>query len=445
MIWPLNKKQAIVLDGNNQGIVVNGSINGNIIQGSTGEYQLTQLHIPWDTQPDPALISSMLHWKSRIPPQLIGRDAEMDEMMQWAQSDFPLKMRIIHAQGGIGKTRFAFELAEKLKQQGWKAGQMLRPDAKVCYEVGEKGLLLIIDYPEEQGNALATLVKQLARMEMPKAIKLRILLLSRRDKLAELPGELDYRYDPPYALAPLNNTNDYAWQLFQSALQTMQQQHQHNKHESDPELPFTQEQFEQWLEQNSLHSRPLFILAFALHLLNQPDQHKLAGAEIIRQLVARESRRLREEANSKGMDADGFMLLKALAGITGGINKSVLEILQATPDAKVDLPTLRDLSQSSFWELKSQSIPPLQPDLLAAQLLQNELNKDYLQTGKWLYQSLIESDENRQREALDRLGRLIFDYHYTLKSQQQEAPLEKKNLIAALVQTIEANQDRCQT
>ncbi len=204
MIWPLNKKQAIVLDGNNQGIVVNGSINGNIIQGSgsTGEHQLTQLHIPWDTQPDPALIPSMLHWKSRIPPQLIGRDAEMDEMMQWAQSDFPLKMRIIHAQGGMGKPRFAFELAEKLNQQGWKAGQMLQPDAKVCYEVGEKGLLLIIDYPEEQGNALAILVKQLARMEMPKAIKLRILLLSRRDKLAELPGELAYRYDPPHALAP---------------------------------------------------------------------------------------------------------------------------------------------------------------------------------------------------------------------------------------------------
>lgn len=99
MIWPLNKKQAIVLDGNNQGIVVNGSINGNIIQGSTGEHQLTQLHIPWDSQPDPALIPSMLHWKSRIPLQLIGRDAEMDEMMRWAQSDFPLKMRIIHAQG----------------------------------------------------------------------------------------------------------------------------------------------------------------------------------------------------------------------------------------------------------------------------------------------------------------------------------------------------------
>lgn len=343
----------------------------------------------------------------------------------------------------MGKTRFAFELAEKLKQQGWKAGQMLQPDAKVCYEVGEQGLLLIIDYPEEQGNALATLVKQLARMEMPETIKLRILLLSRRDKLAGLPGELDYRYDPPYALAPLNNTNDFAWQLFQSALQTMQQEQK--EHESDPELPLTQAQFEQWLEQNSLHSHPLFILAFALHLLNYPDQHKLAGADIIRQLVARESRRLREEANSKGMDADGIMLLKALSGITGGINKSVLEILQTTSEAEVDLPTLRSLSQSSLWDQQSLSIPPLQPDLLAAQLLQNELDKDYLQTGKWLYQSLLESDENRQREAIDRLGRLIFDYHYTFKSQQQESSREKIDLVAALVQTIGANQQCCQT
>ena len=223
------------------------------------------------------------------------------------------------------------------------------------------------------------------------------------------------------------------------------QQHQQKEHESDLELPLTQEQFKQWLEQNSLHSRPLFILAFALHLLNQPEQHKLIGAEIIKSLVERESRRLREEAKSKDMDADGIMLLKALAGITGGINKTVLETLQKTPDAEVDLPILRDLSQSSLWDQKSLSIPPIQPDLLAAQLLQNELGRDYLQAGKWLYQSLIENDKNRQREAIDRLGRLIFDYHYTLNSQQQESHYQKTDLMTALVQTIEANQESCQT
>ena len=451
--------QGISIGGDNQGVVVNGSVKGNIIIGQDGtQHPLSQLHINWNRTPDPENIASMLKWDSRIPQQLIGRDAEMEEFLQWASSNFQLKFRILHAQGGMGKTRFAFELAEQLIQQGWNAGEMLQLDSRCTYRLGNgeqdnKGLLLIIDYPEEKGNAIKTLIEELAHLQLPEHARLRILLLSRRAELTGIPGKLEAKYDLPYELLPLNASadkttstqTDYAWQLFQSALHTMQSLQQASKPKADSIL--TEASFQHWLKTDPLHKLPLFILAFARHLLDHPEDTQLQGAAIIRALVQRETRRLREEAEAKGLNpnsVDGILLLKALAGITGGIDRATLEQLRRTENPEVTLPAFNSqLTESTLWDSETQSIPALQPDLLAAELLQSELNKDHLQAGKWLFQCITQASQasqisqtknnsdKTQQQALERLIRLISDDQMVLKNQQTTP------LITALVGYIE--------
>ncbi|MCK5919323.1 MAG: hypothetical protein KAG66_00175, partial [Methylococcales bacterium] len=387
------------------------------------------------------------------------------ELTHWANTHHQLKLRVIHAQGGMGKTRFAFELADQLRQQGWQAGEMPNLDSRATWHLGNKGLLLIIDYPEEKGSDISTLIDDLAQLELPENARLRILLVSRRAELPELPGKLEANYDPAYELKPLdtqnshsnndakNHVNNYAWALFQSAsraMQKLQQQgEQQSKQQDKKQGLISEQQFQDWLASDALHTRPLFILAFARHLIDSPEQTRLQGANIIKALVQRETRRLRQEAEKKGLDADAIMLLKALAGISGGINRTTLEKLHATPDPDVKLPKLNaTLTQSTLWDDDSHSIPALEPDLLAAELLQSELDKEHLQAGKWLYQVIsIRSDDdddnasandnNSQQQALERLIRLISDERNVLKNQQNTAP------ITALQDYVRGHSERC--
>lgn len=165
--------------------------------------------------------------------------------------------------------------------------------------------------------------------------------------------------------------------------------------------------------------------------MDSPHQTRLQGAKIIKALVQRETHRLRDEARKKGLDDNavaGLLLLKALAGITGGIDRETLEKLQATPKPEVTLPALDiTLTQSTLWDSDSRSIAALEPDLLAAELLQSELDKDHLQAGKWLFHAIVDDDKNTQQQALDRLIRLVFDDWTVLKNQPHTPPIDALN------------------
>ncbi|MCU7921527.1 MAG: hypothetical protein KZQ88_02355, partial [Candidatus Thiodiazotropha sp. (ex Dulcina madagascariensis)] len=320
--------RAIVM-GDNHGIIVTGTVDGDVNLTIAGT-PLVELHQPWLIKPDPDNTAALLTWKSRIPKTLYGRDTEMAELLRWAQSDYPLKVRLIYGEGGVGKTRLAFELAARLAEKpGWLAGQVKAPDDLVAYPLGDEGTLLIIDYPEEKEKAVRTFIQRLARMEEPQGIKLRILLLARRKAASALAEDLTDRRDEPLRLSRLTeDQNEQAWRLFRAGWETVQKCR--NQDTTTP--PLAQGAFLDWLASNRLHRRPLFILAFALHLSDQPEATRLHGPAIIRTLVDREIHRLRREIDGFNrmhvetgephIQPEAIVLLKALAGVTGRLDRS---------------------------------------------------------------------------------------------------------------------------
>ncbi|MYI79725.1 MAG: tetratricopeptide repeat protein, partial [Holophagales bacterium] len=59
--------------------------------------------------------------------ELVGRDAELGALWDWLQSDSRISVRVLTGDSGLGKTRLALELVDRLKEKGWRAG-FLEPE-----------------------------------------------------------------------------------------------------------------------------------------------------------------------------------------------------------------------------------------------------------------------------------------------------------------------------
>lgn len=113
-----------------------------------------------------------------------GRQALLDDFLEWCSHDRPVSMRTLVGQGGAGKTRFAYELYARLrKQSGWGAYflRFLKNEAKeadLWREVKSKNALIIADYASDGAQPLADLLRPLSD-SAPAGRKIRVLLLAR--------------------------------------------------------------------------------------------------------------------------------------------------------------------------------------------------------------------------------------------------------------------------
>jgi hypothetical protein len=163
------------------GCVIVGGNSGIVYQIYDGGALPEPPSLPWDADlpsAGPFEIFNLLRWSSRLSRQLIGRDREKQELLDWAGSGAGLRIRLLTGPGGAGKTRLAAELAESLHQAGWHAG-LTWLENSVPRPLSAKGLLLIIDYPEEWRAQIRVLLQSAARIEALPA-PVRVLLLSRR-------------------------------------------------------------------------------------------------------------------------------------------------------------------------------------------------------------------------------------------------------------------------
>ena len=102
----------------NGGLVNTGVIRGNVVIVN-GERYAFSVSIPWVRSPELENVGSLLTWQSRVPHKLYGRDAEFEELHHWASEvtgnePTDIRVRVVYGDGGAGKTRLAFELAERL-------------------------------------------------------------------------------------------------------------------------------------------------------------------------------------------------------------------------------------------------------------------------------------------------------------------------------------------
>ena len=107
------------------GCIVVGGNSGIVYQVYNGGELREPPSLPWDNDlpaAGPFEIFNLLRWNSRLSPQLIGRESEKQDLLDWAHGGRDLRIRLLTGPGGAGKTRLAAELSESLRQAGWQAG-----------------------------------------------------------------------------------------------------------------------------------------------------------------------------------------------------------------------------------------------------------------------------------------------------------------------------------
>ena len=93
-------------------------------------------------------VATLLDWQYHLAP-FIGREQQLRQLHDWLDSPSDRSIQLIYGDGGAGKTRLAFHFVQEILEKGWQAGQ---PDRNIAgnWVGGDKGVLLIIDYPEER-------------------------------------------------------------------------------------------------------------------------------------------------------------------------------------------------------------------------------------------------------------------------------------------------------
>lgn len=399
-------KRGVVLT-NNWGNVLTGDIKGNVVIVNGEQFPLS-LHIPKLDDPVPENIGSMLTWRSRIPSRLYGRDSEINELIRWCEEPHVLRVRILHGEGGAGKTRLAFEVAEALRSNGWEAGQLLDPMHATSFRASEIGTLLIVDYPEQHPAAIDKLLRALRDGE-PGNNRIRILFLSRNVKAIEsnISEKIEAIRSPSIELKPFSSA-DVAWDLFYDAWTTMAAV---RKRPGD--LRLSKPQFTEWLNISSSHSQPLIIIAFALNLLYDETATKLTRFEILMRLIARERSRLSDGLKTHNVQLEGALLLVAMAAIPGSISSSEINDMRCvTAPPGLIVPSALEMRRTPLW--KNEFIRELQPDVLASFFFYSivtEMLGDSRSIGEWSWKALTIGHGSKEELArrLTRLGHLSMD------------------------------------
>jgi len=100
---------------------------------------------------------------------------------------------LIHAPGGVGKTRLMIEVAATLRQQGWTAGFLYHPHEQVEATLkqrwqaldqliahgNDQGLLIVLDYAESRQDEVRQIAERLVRRPESDTRPIRLVLLAR--------------------------------------------------------------------------------------------------------------------------------------------------------------------------------------------------------------------------------------------------------------------------
>jgi hypothetical protein len=398
------------------GIVVLGNVEGGVHQYVERAQPLTIGFRPLGPHQDPL---EWLHWKSRMAPTVVGRDREMASLREWATEGRAVRARVLMGEGGTGKTRLAAELAEELRGEGWEAGfAALRKvgEGGEVYKTGSAGTLILLDYPEEHREATRELLADLASLETEE--RLRILLLSRRgDELwqseIDQAGAFGLFDEVPLELRPLKAVEDL-YEIFQASAA-----HLARTRGNEPPAPVERAAFGEWLQRESEHHRPLYVVAAAIEAALDPGRTvvDLSGQEVILALARREIRRLANESRDAGLPSKAFPRLMALAAIAGGLTTDDIrrlaqeeEILElGLPAPKEAVAKVTDTGRFVEGE-NTYRLPAPAPDIVAAALVIEVMHEPTGSPSERLW-AAIQGDIHG---GLERIGRLAYDAEMTL-------------------------------
>jgi hypothetical protein len=385
------------------GNAVLGDVSGTLIQNFHAGAPSQEPILPWRPLPDDRDIFKLLHWRFRLGPELIGRGTEQAQLLAWVNGGKQPRARFLVGPGGAGKSRLAAEVADQLRRDGWTAG-FARLDRGAVIPVRQSGILLIVDYPEEQREQTRALLADLAAIEEPPA-PVRMLLLSRR-ALDWWAADIDASHaadvcDAQSTAVGLLDDIDVR-RLLRAAAERLA------NHLGQAAPDWSDEAIDAWLAREpKLHALPLFVVAAAVYGVLEPDAALgVSGREVIDALVRRERQRLANISEALGLEAPAAARLLGLAAAAGGLNADAvrrladraLELGLEEPGRAVD--RVRHLP---WWE--GGRVPAPSPDVVAAALLLQVLAERTDRAPEWLWAALQDSGT----DLADRLARLGYD------------------------------------
>jgi tetratricopeptide (TPR) repeat protein/nucleoside phosphorylase len=200
--------------------------------------------------------SALLHARYEVVPfHERGREAILAELDRWCDEGPAVAGRLLHAEGGVGKTRLAIEWTRRRRAMGWAAGFLPKevPDDwfERLWRCGQP-VLVVIDYAESRSDLSATLSRvhrYFQQMGAGVLRRMRLLLLARGDgdwwqALRQSDTSLGAWLDatPPYELAPLAMSEAERESVFQEAAEKFAEK-RGKKYVPRASVPFTDERF----------------------------------------------------------------------------------------------------------------------------------------------------------------------------------------------------------
>jgi tetratricopeptide (TPR) repeat protein len=130
---------------------------------------------------DASLLSA---YRTDVVP-LLGREADMDSLLRWAECERDISIRVLTGGAGRGKTRLAMEFARKLGAKGWLAGfatdselDRFRKQSNAADWGWKAPTLVVIDYAASRADQLHDWIEEL--VDAKSGFPLRLLLLERQ-------------------------------------------------------------------------------------------------------------------------------------------------------------------------------------------------------------------------------------------------------------------------
>jgi tetratricopeptide (TPR) repeat protein len=313
-----------------------------------------------------------------------GREDLLGELRAWCEGGEG-RVRLVHAAGGMGKTRLAIELCRQMRGRGWRAGFLLEGDRVEALMESGRSVLAVVDYAESRPG-LREMLRRVATRWMVRAPRFLLLARSADEWWADLlraDGAVKalVSWEEPIELASV--TPDRAT-IFREAVRAFGG----GKYEGrEPDLA------------DGRYARVLYVHAAALAAA---QRREVKIETLMEDTLDHEERFWREQIKR----ADVADMRRAVAGLTlkGGA-ASTGELISAGMTKEMAL-LLRDL----YPGRPPKEISGLEPDLLGEAMVLRALRGEGAGAGPYLDRVFDGADGEAIRTGFTVLGRLSEDH-----------------------------------
>ncbi|CAN7376642.1 tetratricopeptide repeat protein [Acidovorax sp. LjRoot118] len=402
----------------------NSAITSTVNSSSKSSILVDHLLPQWLEQPKPQWQpekghhpSQLLRAEEALIPFAPEREPFLLTQCEWATSTpYPIGVRLLVGEGGVGKTRLALEMLHRLSKVGWNTG-FFRHNIQFKDIVGlvhelrqtNRPTLIVLDYAETRSAALLELLAQLSRV--PSAHSTRVLLLARSsgEWWRHLP-EIDPRCETlltgsattgPYTVPGLYIDLASRKKAYAEALTTFSRAMECSAPEIQPNL------------QAAAYDKPLFLhMAALLALLGERTE----SADALPMALVRHEKRYWHKAvrsaipsstESEKTEKSSDLLMALVTLLGAATTHKSIDTLWSIADGDGDAQQLKFLF-STLTPLypSTQGLSGLRPDLLGEALVAQQLLGS---NGEDLLNAVLGSASSaaQRHHALTVLSRLL--------------------------------------